>query len=133
MDLEERGLVLATVGLKDLQIFRFDGLSEDDDGVGLWHGQDLGEVERFLLSIHQRRPCGSDRAFRAFLTSFLGNQSPSTSGFSSTSSSAQARARDCPRDASSRKKLTPRSASSTLAASAMANLPIPRLGEKGLR
>lgn len=58
-------------------------------------------------------------------TLFLGSQSPWTSGLSSSRSSVQRSARDFPRESSSRKKLTPRSASVTVASSTIVNLPIP--------
>ena len=60
------------------------------------------------------------------LTSCFGNQSPLTSGFSSCSSLTQHSDLGFPRHSSSRKKLTPRSAWSTVFSSAMVNLPIPK-------
>lgn len=55
----------------------------------------------------------------------FGYQSPSTSGFNSDSLSAQHSARGCPRQLSSRKKLTPRSTSLTTASSTMVKRPTP--------
>ena len=59
------------------------------------------------------------------LTLGSGHQCPSTSGLSSSRSSVQHSALDRPLELSSRKKLTPRSESDTMASSAMVNFPIP--------
>lgn len=79
---------------------------------------------------HQRSP-GSALVFsgethsRCSHTCCLGNQSPSTSGFSSCRSSVQHCDRCLPKQSSSRKKFTPRSASSTTLSSTMVKRPIP--------
>lgn len=126
----QRGVVLAGVRLDKVNLVRLQRQRIQDDCEDIRRIEKLPKIQRGLGACCPRISLeGSGEEETTItgmkLTLVFGYQSPVTSGLSSRRRWVQHWARDLPRQDSSRKKLTPRSASLTMASSAMVNLPMP--------